>query len=202
MRQKIYYSKTDINKNLYTPGREWMTEDYTEYIGLYHKYITGEVYTEPDWNPSKSKKLIKFAQLNSNIIEYKNINDINTKFKQPVKYHIVISDDDIQKKFITRYFLQKINEPQIIEIDLTQYDQWKSGRIDRNLYIGSTVNWKITGPVNTIINNNVKQIGVIDHNTNEISNIRRKLPFIDVELINPLEFYVDNTLKIPADINN
>ena len=40
MRQKTYYTADETFYNLYTTGQEWMTEDLTEYKGLYHSYTT------------------------------------------------------------------------------------------------------------------------------------------------------------------
>ena len=56
-RQKAYYTIDEITNNLYTTGSEWMLQNFTEYKGLYHTYITGEVYTQAKWNPKTSKKL-------------------------------------------------------------------------------------------------------------------------------------------------
>ena len=54
-RRKIYYPEGQIQKGLYTEGLEWMLEDGTEYIGDYHKYITGEVYTKSAFVKNVSK---------------------------------------------------------------------------------------------------------------------------------------------------
>ena len=63
-RMKIYYPDDQIIKNLITGGKEFMIlQDFSEYIGFYHRYSTGEVFTEHQWNPSKSKRLIRFRNL-------------------------------------------------------------------------------------------------------------------------------------------
>ena len=60
-RKKIYYPDSQIQKKLYTQGKEWMElENWGEYRGYYHKYITGEVFTESEWNPKTSKKLVPY----------------------------------------------------------------------------------------------------------------------------------------------
>jgi hypothetical protein len=63
-RQKIYYSENQIVKNLHTKGLEFMLlRDFSEYAGFYHRYTTGEVFTEHEWNPLKSERLIRFRNL-------------------------------------------------------------------------------------------------------------------------------------------
>ncbi len=59
-RTKVLYTKSEITENLYTTGSQYMKQDNTEYIGLYHTYITGEIYTEAKWNPAKSEPILPF----------------------------------------------------------------------------------------------------------------------------------------------
>ena len=49
-RLKLYYPVDEITNDLYTYGSELMTEDNVEYIGAFHRYITGEVYTKSKWD--------------------------------------------------------------------------------------------------------------------------------------------------------
>ena len=58
MRLKLYYTTDEITNNLYTSGMQYMLQDNTEYRGLYHTYLTGEVYTGATWDSKTSKKLI------------------------------------------------------------------------------------------------------------------------------------------------
>ncbi len=59
-RKKLKYKESEIQKNLYTFGDEWMTEDKQEYKGLYHKYTeTNETYTRGTWDESLSKLSLK-----------------------------------------------------------------------------------------------------------------------------------------------
>lgn len=202
MRQKIYYSKSEITEHLYTPGQQWMTEDSIEYIGTYHQYSTGEVYTEETWKPLQSKKLVKFIpQITSNIV-YKNIKPkLKTKYISPVPYYISITNEDIQKKIITRYFLQKTNQPVVLEIDKKQFNLWASNKIDRAIYNGVSFEWKIVGIPNTVIVNGIEQIGVFEYNLKKIQEVKKTLPAIETKLSNPFELYVDTTVIVPPSIN-
>ncbi len=72
-RLKIYYTIDEIHNNLYTSGSEWMLEDNTEFKGLYHRYNTGEVYTEKMYIEGLSNKLIQFKQQDKTNIIYKKL---------------------------------------------------------------------------------------------------------------------------------
>jgi hypothetical protein len=60
-RKKIYYPASQIEENLRTKGKEWMTaDDSIEYKGYYHRYATGEVFTKKEWDPVYSRQLIPY----------------------------------------------------------------------------------------------------------------------------------------------
>ncbi len=129
MRNKTYYTNDEIVTDLYTQGKEWMTEDYIEYIGPYHTYITGEVYPEPTYNKEFSQKLIEFKEINKdpNNIIYRILNDVKTDYNSFNFYQVNITSEDIATGTINRYFIKKINSTNIIEIDQTEYDNWSGG---------------------------------------------------------------------------
>lgn len=202
MRKKIYYSKSEITENLYTSGQQWMTEDSREYIGMYHRYSTGEVYSEEKWKPNQSKKLVKFIpQIDSNIT-YKNLKpNLKTKFINPIPYFIKVNAQDIQNKFVTRYFLQKNNQPDVLEINDKQYKLWLENKINRSLYTAVIVKWQISGSPTTTNINGANKLGVFEFNTEQIIKAKRTLPAIETKLNNPFELYVDTTIIVPPSIN-
>ena len=70
-RNKLYYPDSQIEKNLYTQGKEWMIlEDWKEHRGYYHKYITGETFTGPEWNAKTSKKLVRYRPRDEMYFKY------------------------------------------------------------------------------------------------------------------------------------
>ena len=80
-RLRLQYSKDEIITDLYTIGKELMYEDNTEYIGPYHRYTTGEIYTKTVWDNSQSEKLIQYQDTTLPSYRYKQINrGIQTKF--------------------------------------------------------------------------------------------------------------------------
>lgn len=201
MRQKLYYTKPEIQNNLHTAGKEWMLSDGTEYKGLYHRYLTGEVYTRSEWDASLSKPLVPYiASTQQNV--YKRLKpDIKTRYVTPSPYHITVTESDIKAGFITRYLLQRINTKQIIEVTESDYIKWQSREIDPNIYNGITVKWRITGELYSYRLNGALILGVIDDNNRQIAAAKRQMPQIELYLLNPIEFYIDDNITIPPDIN-
>jgi L-cysteine desulfidase len=125
MRLKLLYSPDEITNNLYTFGKEWMTTDNTEYIGLYHTYTTGEVFTEPTWNIKKSKQLIAYEDTTTTKYQYAQLKSINTSFISPTQYQAENSITQPNQSQLQRYFIQQKNDlTNIIEINSTQYEQY------------------------------------------------------------------------------
>ncbi len=200
MRIKLFYLPQEITNNLYTYGKEWMTTDSVEYKGLYHKYTTGEVYTEGVWDSNKSKQLVKYETEDLLKTKYKNLKNINVVSITPVQYqpeNLITTQEQIQ-----RYFLQKKNESNnIIEIDSKQYELFLTNKIDQNLYNSIQLTWYISGPINDIINDNIKQLGVISKNRNSLTTAEKFLPGLSKKLNNLLELYTDTDFVVPRDIN-
>ena len=66
---------------------------------------------------------------------------------------------------------KKLDGPKITgqKIDLKQFDNWKSGLIDKNMYSAIRVLWYISGEKQDVISSNNKNLGVVS------KNIRRLL---------------------------
>jgi hypothetical protein len=88
-------------------------------------------------------------------------------------------------KSITRYFVKKINDIVITEVNEANY----SGLIASTIYNYATLNWKIRGQKNTTIENGVESTGVAEYNTSQIETANDPLPGISKKLLNPLQFY-------------
>jgi hypothetical protein len=201
MRQKAYYTTNEITSNLYTSGSQWQLEDGNEYIGLYHKYATGEVYTRATWNPTLSKKLVTYKPAETNNLKYMDISKISVTYMVPKSTLIYPSSVQRQSGSYTRYFIKKINDSNILEIDQLQYEAWQSRKIDPNLYIAIQITWSISGNIDDVRINNIIQYGVRTKNLNAIQQAKKTMPDIVFKLTNPLEYYSDIDFIVPADIN-
>jgi len=203
MRQKAYYTKNEIETNLYTTGKQFMLTDRTEYIGLYHRYIvTGEVYTLATWNETQSKPLIQYEELDPVVVAYKNAKPkIKTKYKIPVPYKVVIAPADKKTGNITRYFIKKINNQQIMEINQKQFKDFNNKKIDPNLYIVASLTWHITGEINDSKQGSLSVIGVRTKNKNSVDSANKSFPGLNKYLNNLTEFHSDVDFIVAEDIN-
>lgn len=201
MRRRLYYTDTQITKNLYTTGSEWQTTDGKEYIGPYHTYITDEVYTESEWNETKSKQLVKFKPANQTILRYQELKSINTKFETVTPAFVQITNQDRTNGFVTRYIAKKYNETKIIETDKMQFDKWLENKIDQNIWQIIPVYWKITGSLTSQTKNGVTITGVRESNTKTVIELETRMPGISSFLKNPTQYYTDSDFVVPRDIN-
>ena len=204
-RIKLYYPLDEITSNLYTSGKQWMTTDDVEYIGLYHTYTTGEVYTEASWDSKLSKQLIvykeKLPETEKNVVYQKLMSSLNLKFLTPKSIPIQLRKTDIYAGSIRRYFIKKYNEQSIIEIDSLQYEQWQNNIIDTKMYNAVNLIWYINGNINDVYINGVLVEGVSTKNKKQVILAAAKMPELQLFLTNYTEYYSDNTFIIPADIN-
>ena len=192
----------EIITNLYTSGGEFETEDGNEYRGMYHRYLTNEIYTEANWDPRISKKLKPLIRKVNKDTPYSELKrNLKTSFLQPNPIVVSITQSDIKTGYISRYFFKKLNESLFVEIDELQFKAWQNGRIDPNSYFGVQIRWYISGPVNDETQGVVTIKGVRTKNTEQIAYAQRFIPGISNVLTDPLQYYSDNTFKIPVDIN-
>jgi len=204
MRQKAYYTNSDIENNLYTTGNKYMLSDTTEYKGLYHKYkSTNEIYTEAKWSPLKSKPLIPFKETSAIVMLYKTLNpDIKTEYNGPPNHRLKISFEDRKTEVIDKYFFQKVNEPKIIEISKQIFEDFAALKVDPNLYKTAKLKWHITGQIEDSQNGSLVTFGVKTKNKQAIKEANKNLQRLDVKLRNLAEFFSDTTFNVPDDINN
>ena len=204
MRQKAYYTNSDTENNLYTTGNKYMLSDTTEYKGLYHRYkSTNEIYTESQWAPLKSKLLIPFKETSAIVMLYKTLNpDIKTEYTGPTNHRVKINLEDRKNGVIDRYFLQKVNEPKIIEISKQIFEDFAALKVDPNLYKTAKLKWHITGEIADSQIGSLVTFGVETKNKRAVQKANKNLQRLDVKLRNLTEFFSDTTFNVPDDINN
>ena len=203
MRSQVTYLAEDITNNLVTTGSQWMTEDRQEYIGQYHSYATGEVYTRATWDALLSKKLIPYEAETTVETIYKRLKpNIKTKYQSPTNYIPIVTTQDISKGMFTRYFLHNQVSYTFIEVDKPQFEQWQKKTIDRILWKGVSMQWKITGNVDDTMINNAIDLGIVSFNKNSILQANKVTPGIDMLLTNYLQFATDGEYIVPNDINS
>jgi hypothetical protein len=204
-RKQIYYTKAQVKEGLITAGKEWMFTDGTEYIGQYHTYTTGEVFSLARYIVDKSKKLIPYVEPteeDSNTInkavnfEYDAIKRISvTNSKTPIPRIITPTQSDYNRGYITRYFVKKINETLILEINLDDFNEVGSdGGLDVNIWKPFSLKWKISGPISDALdtNGNIVEYGVVDTNKRTLDVYERNYKGITQYFNNNLTQFYQN----------
>jgi len=202
MRKKRYYTDEEIITDQYTIGQQYMTNDRREYIGLYHKYLTGEIYTERIYIPNKSRILVPYETESADVKFFRlSKSKTKTKFQTPKQYNISITTNNIKNKSLTRNILKNVSTNQLIEIDSKTVNLYRQKKIDNNLYQLITFKWVITGPVNTVNENGVTKLGVVEQNINEIQKKSKEMPELLQYISSYSQYYTDTTYTTSNNIN-
>jgi len=209
-RSRVYYTKAQIKNGLITEGGEWMFTDTTEYVGQYHKYTTGEVFSEATFVEGKSRKLIPYVDVSSvgsessegmdfaKNFEYDRIKTLDVK-KTTIPNQSVeeITDKDAKRLYFERYFAYKVNDGRLLE--LSQEDYAKVGTKDglsAVLWTPFKIRWKIKGPVHDIMDGdgNIKESGVYDTNKRTVELYSEEYPTLKSKLMDFMEYYSPSQL--------
>ena len=202
MRKQSRYLPEDIQTSLFTSGSQWQTLDGIEYIGTYHQYTTGEIYTKSEWNPSTSKQLVPYqpeVQINRTYSSLKP--DINVAYEPIPVFHIQINGDDINRGFITRYIAYDVIRDQTRNISMQTYLKIQNRRCDPNQWKAVQLQWKITGPIQTTHTYQGNALGIESYNRLAVQQAEKQVPGISKHVTNYTEFITDGEFIVPADIN-
>lgn len=208
-RGKLYYPKSKVITNLYTPGKEWMfKKTLQEYVGFYHRYLDGLVLSEAVYG-TKSERLIPYVDpiIQPRTPEYDRLIARPTvTIVTPRLAYNVPTVDDYNKGFYKRYFIYRRNYNDYLdffEVDIEQWKSWKSEgtrTIDSNLYNAFTIDWKLTGPLRDIVvDGQIKTFGVYDTNRRLVFLSDKLCSFTSKLLTDYIEFSV-HSLLTPENI--
>lgn len=166
-RRKIYYPKGQIQTGLYTQGGEWMFENGVEYVGDYHTYSTGEVFTKSSYVKNVSEKLIPFIDLsisdNKKKFQYDSIaKSIPQNFYFPIYRKVLPTEDNYIQGYFFRYFVKKYHSPYVTEVNK---DTYSATQVEH--FAKAEIPWKLIGT----LNDSQKGPGVADTNRRIISGV-------------------------------
>lgn len=122
---------------------------------------------------------------------YKNLIKNKTIYSLSIPKTIVPSptDDDYSNGIIDRYFAQKVNDSNgfVYEIDLNTYNELKINPY----WIIEIVKWRLSGPLESVYDDNGKLIdkGVKNSNISSIAYGQKTIKNLNLYLINILQFY-------------
>lgn len=170
-RKQLFYSEGQIDSGLYTNGKEWMLEDGTEWFGTYHKYNTGEVYSESNYIKGVSKPLIPYIDI-SEVDKYTKfqydllVEDTITDFFAPPYIKVSPTQDDYNNGYTTRYVIKRISNGLFSETDRANY-----AKVQLEHYFKTIIRWKLIGDAvivnQRIVRNAEKDIeGISNYITN------------------------------------
>lgn len=201
MRQKAYYTANEITTYQYTNGDEWMLTDGTPYVGLYHTYITGEAFTQPEWNKTTSKKLFVLEDTTSSQYIYKKISDIEISNKSIQTITPTITKEDLTNKFKIRYIVRKNNDATFSETNKAGFVLWEKQEVDNVVYTVHPIKWIISGNTQDTYERGILITSVQTQNTKALYDAESAIPGVSKYLNDPLELYVDTDVVIAVDIN-
>lgn len=198
-RKKIYYPDSQITKNLFTEGKEWMyLKDWKSYRGYYHRYSNGEVFTEREWDPNRSEILVPYKERPDSYFTYLDIKQYS--LFRGEKYQILGSnkfysyiapravkrpptDIETENGLMERIFVYKRNEPNrvMFEVDEKQIENFDRDGVGINKYLYGYIKipWRIDGPKRDVFEGSfLKLPGVIDTNRRIIERYSKKFPIL------------------------
>lgn len=211
-RSKIYYSENQIQRELFTNGGEYMTlDDWKEYVGFYHRYSSGEIFTQIDWDPLRSKRLVRLKTMEESTKKYYDLQHFSIiggnkrkiqgvtgqyyLFDSPRAVRRKLTDKEIKDGSIIRYFVSKRNEKDRVffEIDEGQTKFYNSDSSGMNQYLYELVSipWKVDGPEYDIFEDGILKIpGVVSSNRRIISRFSEKFRILRKIITSPREMTV------------
>jgi hypothetical protein len=181
-RQREYYTKGQTTNGLETEGLQWMLVDGTEYIGQYHSYTTGEVFTEASFVDGVSKILIPYVDLEEiselgvnfeKNFEYDNIKTVTIEESStPNPKSVQPTDKDRINGYMVRLFAQKVNDEDVL-IEINKDDMKNIGTpegMDAILYKTFSLRWKVSGPDDDVLDStgNIIESGIAPTNRRTI----------------------------------
>lgn len=202
-RKRIYYTKAQITTGLITKGKEWMFTDYIEYVGQFHKYTTGEVFSEISFVDGKSRILIPFVDVTAIGVEdgqgvdvakqfiYDSVKTVNVKkMVLPNPDIEPVTEEDKINGFMERYFGYRYDN-KCIELNKEKFNKIGSEEgLSDVLYLKVKLKWKISGPTydRKDERGNVLESGVYDTNKRTVALYSEKYPLLKLKLMDFLEF--------------
>lgn len=198
MRYKATYLDSEIERGLYTHGNEIVHFDSNkDYIGWYHVYNTGEIYSLPNYVNNESIKLklkydsdkVEFNNASNGIFnEYSNYKHISPHAPFPTQ-------EDYDVGYIDRFFMKRRNgtgQP-IIEISEDSYNNLNENpnTFYSVLHKTTKLRWKISGNKHDKFNSDGLRVdsGVYETNKRVLFDLESEFDGITNYLSNLLQYY-------------
>ena len=107
---------------------------------------------------------------------------------------IKVSDKDIKRGWMVRYFASKVNDEQILELNKTDYDKVGTDKwLPQFIWEKFNLRWKISGRMNDLVDPKtgiITESGIIDTNQRTIDLVSEEYPDLVDILVDLTEFSV------------
>ena len=180
--------KNLVKENLFSKGELFLNN--VEYIGPYNVKADGTYHTLARFVTGKSKQLkTKKSTLYQDLLKITGGIDVSEKNGQVVDNTIIPTNEDYKNGVYTRYFIKTKGSKTIVEVNEETLGQI-GVKIDDNLYVGFELDWKLTGPLNDIFVDGIRQqAGVRDTNRRTLQRLEQEYIGITEKLQNLTQFY-------------
>jgi hypothetical protein len=184
--RKPYYGLHQITTGQYTSGNEFVLDDGSDYIGLYHVLPNGQVFTDPVPKLTSKQLFTKRADISEVVKRYNRIvGEDASRYVSPVAFQPMPSANDYEFGEIQRFFVQRRNNPRttIVEIDSGQFNTINTSNlpgINGVIWNSIIIPWRIS---------NISKEDTHIINQRELINAEQKFRYIGVYIQNTLEFY-------------
>lgn len=183
--QEPRYPLSTIQTGLYTKGGEFVhyLDPSMDYVGLYHRLPSGELWSEDIPVRGKSVRLTpKRMDATEDVKRYNKIKQRpSTNYVSPVPHFPIIDEIDYERGYVYRYFVQKRTNPRstIVEIDMEQQSQVNSNNrpgINLTIWNNVAIQWSLSPTF------------AMELNRNRLAEAEKKFEGITNFLPNLLEF--------------
>ena len=187
MPRPLYTPEYQIQTALFTAGGEFhVINDQSEYIGFYHVYPDGSIFTGASYDAAVSQELQRvpgIAFTDTTQPYYDITGQDYSRHVAPVYYLPEITAEDRRRGSLIRFIVQQRNDhDNITEIDVSQFNGINERNqigIDGNGYLGREIIWTISGPRDEVQKANIRALVAAESD----------MPGIRMYLSDPLEFY-------------
>lgn len=168
-----YFPLIRVVTNRYTGGDEFVLPDGKFYKGRYYTTYTGESFTGVNPILGTNLPLIPYSLIRSqrgfaspktssdnfipevvagyNAATDQELANSDRLLKELTPYYPVVTEDDYQRGYFTRYFAKNISGPgYIFEISRLDWSKIQNGEVENNVlgYETADILWQLTGPLN------------------------------------------------------
>jgi hypothetical protein len=119
-------------------------------------------------------------------------NLLDTMSDTPTPYKPLVTQQDAEQGFITRYFVRAVTDKDyVVEVNLDDYSRLR----ENPRFVTAQVRWKIVGIKETITSaSGVKNLGVNDYNILEVSMVDLTFGGLKRYIRNYLDFWLAETI--------